>query len=666
MRRLLAPLLLAPGVALAAPALNPQLEQQLDQLVLVAMHDPAQALSDLRAIAETPDARNQGVRVRFTEGRIRLQSGEITAVTRLITELTDPTDPLPAQVLRSALFVREGQLAAAAQSAQAVRDRLGNSCEISHAGGTAPVTVPRDCDVTAALITLALLEQDQLNRGALPKAAELANARLALARAAQRSYDIVLSLSDMALLDVARDKPAEALQAVQQAHHEAGEDPLMLAQAKAYEAVLHNRTGNRPAQLQALNEGLTLAREAGVSSFVARAQTNLADYYMQEHQPARALALLDEALPTLLRLNDQFRERTVRHNLSVTLIRLHRFPEARKESAKVEELRRGQPDTTQRIRELRELDQAWADAGQPKEAIALFHAERQLTEEANRSNREALLAELKVKYDSASKQRALDLLVRDKSIKDRQLDNRTLLREVGLAMGALLSLATMLGVVMVRKARAAQKALKAKEALLRAQSERDPLTDLANRRHFLAVMERQPAAQFQGALLMVDIDHFKHVNDEHGHASGDAVICEVARRLSGAVRGGDLVVRWGGEEFLVFAPVSSNDQLETLAERMLESVGRLPVITPDGPLRVTASAGFARFPLGANLNLHWEQAVNWVDLALYNAKARGRNRAIGIGTVNVNDAASLARVEADIEAASAAGLVSLKEVAGPT
>ena len=90
------------------------------------------------------------------------------------------------------------------------------------------------------------------------------------------------------------------------------------------------------------------------------------------------------------------------------------------------------------------------------------------------------------------------------------------------------------------------------------QSERDPLTNLANRRHFLSVMQAEQArggaeAGFDGALLLVDIDHFKHVNDSHGHAAGDIVLCEVARRLNEAVRGDDLVVRWGGEEFLVLA-----------------------------------------------------------------------------------------------------------------
>lgn len=126
---------------------------------------------------------------------------------------------------------------------------------------------------------------------------------------------------------------------------------------------------------------------------------------------------------------------------------------------------------------------------------------------------------------------------------------------------------------MLQRVRAANRQLKANQRLLRSQSERDPLTDLANRRHFLAVMQKQAQQLFTGGLLMIDIDHFKHVNDQQGHAVGDVVIRDVAQRIRDAVRTEDLVVRWGGEEFLVFAPNVSQDTLSLLAERVLNSVG---------------------------------------------------------------------------------------------
>jgi diguanylate cyclase (GGDEF)-like protein len=172
---------------------------------------------------------------------------------------------------------------------------------------------------------------------------------------------------------------------------------------------------------------------------------------------------------------------------------------------------------------------------------------------------------------------------------------------------------------------------------------------------------------FQGALMMIDIDHFKNVNDEHGHAAGDAVIVEVSRRIRAAVRDSDLVVRWGGEEFLVFAPERPGNDLAQMAERVLRSIGGEPIDTPDGPLRITASIGFASFPLGGStLRLHWEQAVNWADMVLYKAKAEGRNRGVGIAAVEAPNADMLAAILQDFDAASLNGQVKLNVLLGPS
>ena len=283
-------------------------------------------------------------------------------------------------------------------------------------------------------------------------------------------------------------------------------------------------------------------------------------------------------------------------------------------------------------------------------------------------HRESSLQQLKLKYDSERKQRDLALLVSKQALVDRQLSNRQLASQVGYAVAALLGLSLLLGAVMVRRVHLTNKRLKANEVLLRAQSERDPLTDLANRRHFLAVMNQQAQPAFNGALLMVDIDHFKHVNDEHGHGIGDVVICEVARRLSHAVRQNDLVVRWGGEEFL-----------GVCCRRQCRAAMRAGRTHPAQRGRHTGAddrraAAHHRVPgfcplspcLRASCLLHWEQAVNWADMALYSAKSRGRNRAMGIETVHAPDAEALAAIAADFDAACSSERVSLKQILGPS
>jgi len=137
------------------------------------------------------------------------------------------------------------------------------------------------------------------------------------------------------------------------------------------------------------------------------------------------------------------------------------------------------------------------------------------------------------------------------------------------------------------------------------------------------------------------------------------------------VRDSDLVVRWGGEEFLVFAPELPGADLAQMAARILNGISGAAIDTPDGALRVTASIGFASFPLGgqgtggAALRLHWEQAVNWVDMVLYKAKAEGRNRGVGINGVEAPDADTLAAILQDFDAACLHGQVRLNVLVGP-
>lgn len=162
-------------------------------------------------------------------------------------------------------------------------------------------------------------------------------------------------------------------------------------------------------------------------------------------------------------------------------------------------------------------------------------------------------------------------------------------------------------------------------------SQRDALTGLANRRHFSSVIDREidrVARSGESALLlMVDIDHFKRVNDNHGHAAGDLVIKAVAQRLLQCVRPMDTVARYGGEEFAVVLPDCPSSFASIVTERIHQAVGRAPIPLGDGnEITVTISIGGAFAP-------GWirSSAALWVeraDLHLYSAKTQGRNRTV--------------------------------------
>jgi len=132
---------------------------------------------------------------------------------------------------------------------------------------------------------------------------------------------------------------------------------------------------------------------------------------------------------------------------------------------------------------------------------------------------------------------------------------------------------------------------------------------------------------------MLDIDFFKSVNDRHGHAAGDAVLVETARRLRGAIRESDFLIRWGGEEFLLVARATHAGEGAVLAERLRSAVAEPAFEIGDGKaLPVTCSIGFASFPFcAAEPRLAtWSEVTRIADQALYLAKQDGRNRWAGI------------------------------------
>ncbi|HET8695084.1 MAG TPA: GGDEF domain-containing protein [Aquabacterium sp.] len=166
------------------------------------------------------------------------------------------------------------------------------------------------------------------------------------------------------------------------------------------------------------------------------------------------------------------------------------------------------------------------------------------------------------------------------------------------------------------------------EAVLRHQACTDPLTQLSNRRSVLETLRREVAAAERSgrplALAMGDVDHFKDINDQHGHHTGDRVLQSVAKVLRGGVRQMDLVARWGGEEFLILLPGSDSTESVVVAERLRAQVAALVSTSSKGPVPVTMTFGLALMNPGES----GEQLIARADQALYEGKQAGRNRVI--------------------------------------
>lgn len=163
---------------------------------------------------------------------------------------------------------------------------------------------------------------------------------------------------------------------------------------------------------------------------------------------------------------------------------------------------------------------------------------------------------------------------------------------------------------------------------LQAQSDRDALTGVLNRRGLTAWHERHfgRAPRHAGyALLLLDVDHFKQVNDRHGHECGDTALVAVARALHAALRPADAVARTGGEEFCVVLADVNAQTAQATAERLRLAVGSAPVRARETTLRLTCSVGVSG-PNPAGLPL--PDAMRRADQAMYEAKAQGRDRVV--------------------------------------
>jgi diguanylate cyclase (GGDEF)-like protein len=156
----------------------------------------------------------------------------------------------------------------------------------------------------------------------------------------------------------------------------------------------------------------------------------------------------------------------------------------------------------------------------------------------------------------------------------------------------------------------------------------DTLTNLFNRRHFEERLSAETQKAFESesnlSVIMVDIDHFKKVNDTFGHDGGDKVLREIASLLKNSVRKHDTVARYGGEEFVLLLPGAPLDPTNMVAERIRRSVENTPFDMGKTQIRITISLGISNFPTQRMKSK--EELVKMADLALYEAKRGGRNR----------------------------------------
>jgi diguanylate cyclase (GGDEF)-like protein len=517
--------------------------------------------------------------------------------------------------------------------------------------------------------------QSYAEDGNFPPALTKLQTAVAMARDYGKPIENVMTLNALATLYGQMKEYDKGFEALAEAFTfaEKTNSPGRMSTLKDTEYGLSIETNQPQRGLRALLAGLEYEKQIGADAMVATSLVNLSDSYLKQQDYRRTLDYSNQAIEAARRINDEGTIATARINIGQALLGMGRIADGKHSFEAGLRWYEAQGDKTEMQEVMMEYGSALERAGDMGGAVKAYHRERAISNELFERRRQKATLELQEKYEAEKKQRQIELLSRENLLKTAEIDNRRLQQRVWWLLAVVFAMAAAIVGILYRKVRHANDQLKVKNLELKQQSSRDPLTALYNRRHFQEFMrthlqvEKRGAGtsgeEIVGALFLLDIDHFKHVNDTYGHAAGDAVLRMIADSLRDILRETDMIVRWGGEEFLAFLPAIPRSGVEEIARRLLTGISTTVVEYQGTTISVDVSIGFAPFPLvPGNRELPWERAVNLVDMALYLAKAHGRNRAYGVRGFSRFEQTSMEAIEQDLELAWRAGFVDLSIV----
>ena len=471
------------------------------------------------------------------------------------------------------------------------------------------------------------------------------------------------------------DNPAKAIESADLGLAEKKISLRPLASLQFTRAIALVRLDRDREGIAAFENALATAERAGLEGMEAAIRGNIADYYLQHRNYVRAEAESRKALAVSEKGSNQNVIQMARANLGFALMGQGRIAEGLPWVDGVIAHLREEKVTADLEAMLDEKGHMLERAGQHQQALAIVREQQALQQQSARAERDRAIAALQEEFDAHRRSQQIALLQRENRLKDAELDKRRTVQIATTFAAVLTVLASAVVYVMYRRAARSNARLKELNAQLEFRSSHDALTGLHNRRSLTQRMagrapdgredRRSGAHAGVDCFVLMDVDHFKSINDRWGHGAGDAVLVDVARRLAAAVRDTDMVVRWGGEEFLIHAPGMDPDSVAAMAGRILETVGATPVDTGSRPIPVTLTAGIVALAPLADDAFDWQAAVRLADWALYQGKAQGRNQARIVTRLCASLATVMAALESGNDGHGVASLLAVDCVHGP-
>ena len=465
-----------------------------------------------------------------------------------------------------------------------------------------------------------------------------------------------------------------AMDMVERTIHQAEEHGLTsdLPSLFLLKGYIEGETGQSEASIESQEKAIYWARQLDQPGVVVVSLNNIASTYAEMERYEDALEVYREALNHAEDGEDLTTD-LIRFNMAYARVMLGQHEQIAEMEQHVETLRE-RYNQAEFSGLLRYVAQAYQEAGLQQRAIDALQEKIALDEEVFQAERDRSLSELQTRYEAKEQATQIELLEQRNALQERLIENARLRQRIVVLFVLVVMMAVVLLALAFRAARRANQRLKHANRQLKFQSSHDPLTGLLNRRSFQNEMNKRSVyggerrqQHHPDAILLLDVDYFKKINDNRGHAAGDAVLVELAERLKLASRATDLVIRWGGEEVLLFLRNIDPEMLPEFAGRVLDYVGSEPVEVDGESIHVTATGGFLPLPF-ANLDegeLGWERALQIADMALYIGKTQGRNRAIGVLDLNVSYEQARESLERDLAKAIEQGWVKSVTVRGP-
>ncbi len=645
-RAVVAPALLAAcGLAHAKPVDEQALQHEVNNLVDAGNEQPQVALAQLKSLKVRHGAEPDMHRIIETGiGLVAADNKLDDEVQAAIAELETLVPSAGSLAHADAMLVRTDSGFMAGESQKSIANALADIAAYAPFCDSAIAHDMRRCNAFNwfyANFWAGVLVSMQESRGS--SAMYLSSAREIAQRTGRPDME-ARALSLMAELAQSEGNGALSQRLLQRASVLAAQSQQASAEefVDLFTSQVLTERGDLAGALEPLRQAQAVATRAGHRQRLNDLAINMIELELKLHWAKQALSDIEHTRP-LIAAGDGGWIRTLAADRILALLQLRRMEEARRLLPDLLDSLDGNLGLVERSDYVDSIGEALADAGDTEGATRLFERER---------------PSIRAGSNRHFEQRMLD---RQAQLQAAQLSQRRAeIRGWSLAGAVALILLLAAGGAIPWLRHRNRRLARANDAL-RNQAERDPLTGLLNRDGLMRGLgERGCIDVFTGTLLLVDIDHFKSINDTLGHAGGDAALQQVCARLQSCLRDGDFVVRWGGEE-LVVAVLKAPFDADALVDRIMQSLAAAPVAFQQRSISVSASIGYACFPLdGAVKPLSLDEALAVADAGMYYAKRNGRRAAVRITRLPHELLADLGGLAAAVERETSRGGVDLR------